>query len=85
MTPFPPPNFSTSGPLESESDIAPRCRPLKCDNGFEAFIGADFGFTAIDLEPVRLNSNLEFSGAGISTRQASFDKLDIRIWVIDSD
>jgi hypothetical protein len=70
---------------ESETDIAARCRPRKCDNRFKAFVGANIGFAAIDLELVRLNGNLELSGVGISTRQTSFDKLDIRIRIIYPD
>jgi hypothetical protein len=57
------------GPLEPDTDIAARCRPLKHDNGIEAhLIRVNRGSTAIDLEPVRLNDNLEFSGAGIRAR-----------------
>ena len=53
---------------ESDTDIAARCQPRKYDNGFEAFVGANIGVAAIDLELVRLNGNLELPGAGISTR-----------------
>src|SRR6476646_4021840 len=78
--------FKLAGPLESEPDITSRRRPLKYDNGIEAFlIGAYCGSATIDLEPVRLNGDLEFPGAGIRTRQASLDKLDIGIRVIDPD
>jgi hypothetical protein len=52
---------------ESDTDIATRCRPRKYDNGFEAFVGANIGFAAIDLELVCLNGNLELPGVGIST------------------
>jgi hypothetical protein len=70
---------------ESETDIATRCRPRKYDNGFEAFLGANIGFAAIDLELVCLNGNLELPGVGICARQTSLDKFDIGIRVIDPD
>ena len=70
---------------ESDADIAARCRPLKHDDGLEALYRANCGFAAIDLELVRLNGNLELPGAGIRTREASLDKLDVGIRVIDPD
>jgi hypothetical protein len=70
---------------EAETDIAASCRPREYDDGFKAFVGTYIGFAAIDLELVCLNGNLELAGVGISTRQTSFDKLDIRIRVIDPD
>jgi len=57
--------FKLLGFPESDTDIATRCRPLKHDDGLEACI---ISFAAIDLEPVRLNGNLELPGAGIRTR-----------------
>src|SRR4029450_3794044 len=58
-----------AGFFEPDTDIATRCRPLKYDNGIEAFlIRAHHSPAAIDLEPVRLNGNLELPGAGIRPR-----------------
>jgi hypothetical protein len=68
---------------ESKTDIATRCRSRKYDNRFEAFLGANIGFAAIDLKLGCLNGNLELPGVGISTRQTGLDKLDIGIRVID--
>src|SRR5262245_52862113 len=69
------------GIRESETNIAAGCWPREYDDGFKAFVGTYIGFAAIDLELVCLNGNLELAGVGIITRQASFDKLDIRIRV----
>jgi len=73
--------------LESKTYIATRRRPLKDDDSIEAFlVGANGSSAAIDLEPIRLNGNLELPGAGIrGIYQASLDKLDVRIRVIDPD
>src|SRR5215475_4765876 len=71
--------FEVFGFFESDADIATRSRPLKYDNGVEIIVGS---IAAIDLELVRLNGDL------ILPRRShliGFDKLDIRIWVIDPD
>jgi hypothetical protein len=63
-----------------------RCRALKYDDGVEAFIrGAHGSPAAVDLEPVRLNGNLELPGTGAGVREAGFDELDVGIRVIDPD
>src|SRR5688572_13474221 len=71
-----------AGFLESETNIPTGRRPLENHDGVESSLRRA---AAIDLEPVRLNGNLELPGAGVSVRRVSLDELDVRIWVIDPD
>lgn len=70
---------------KSKADIAACCRPGEYEYGLKAFILANIGFAAIDLELIRLDSDFELPGSEIGTCEAGLDKLDVRLRVIDPD